>query len=84
MALSIKNAAAERLAREVALVTGESLTTAIAHALAERLERLKGRRTAPSLAETLLAISQRCSSLPDLDTRSPDEILGYDDNGSFR
>lgn len=39
---------------------------------------------APSLAETLLAISERCSSLPDLDKRSPGEILGYDEKGAFR
>ena len=84
MALSIKNDTAERLAREVANETGESLTTAIIHSLEERLERLKGRRSAPDLVEALMAIGQRCSSLPDLDTRSPDEILSYDDIGAFR
>lgn len=84
MALSIKNDTAEKLAREVANETGESLTMAIIHSLEERLERLKGRRSAPDLVEALMAISQRCSSLPDLDTRSADEILGYDDIGAFR
>jgi hypothetical protein len=29
----------------------------------------------------ILAISQRCAELPELDTRSADEILGYDKNG---
>jgi hypothetical protein len=38
----------------------------------------------PDLVEALLAISQRCSSLPDLDNRPADEILGYDDTGAFR
>jgi len=84
MALSVKNITAEKLARQVASETGESLTEAIIHSLEERLERLKGRRSAPDLVETLLAISHRCSSLPDLDTRSADEILGYDDHGAFR
>jgi len=84
MALSIKNPQAEQLAREVAAVSGESLTQAVLHALEERLERLKGRRTAPDLVETVLAISKRCSALPDLDTRDPDEILGYDERGGFR
>jgi hypothetical protein len=46
--------------------------------------RLKGRRSAPDLAETLMAISRRSSALPDLDTRSADEILGYDEKGAFR
>jgi antitoxin VapB len=84
MALSLKNPAAEKLARQVAAEAGESLTDAVIHSLEERLERLKGRRSAPDLVETLLAISQRCGALPDLDARDPDEILGYDDLGSFR
>jgi len=84
MAISIKNDRAEKLAREVATETGESLTDAVIHSLEERLERLKGRRSAPDLAETLMAISRRCSVLPDLDTRDADEILGYDEKGAFR
>jgi hypothetical protein len=52
--------------------------------LEERLERLKGRQSAPDLAETLMAISRRSSALPDLDTRDADEILGYDEKGAFR
>lgn len=84
MAISIKNERAERLARQVAATAGESLTEAVIRSLEERLERLKGRRSAPDLVETLMAISRRCSSLPDLDTRSADEILGYDEKGAFR
>lgn len=84
MALSIKNDHAERLARQLAAETGESLTEAVVHSLEERLQRLKGRRTAPDLFETLMAIGRRCSALPDLDTRSADEILGYDGIGAFR
>jgi antitoxin VapB len=84
MALNIKNPTTEKLAREVAAQTGEGLTEAIQHALEERLERLKGRRSAPDLFETLLSISRRCKSLPDLDVRSADEILGYDEAGAFR
>jgi antitoxin VapB len=84
MALSVKNETAERLARQVAAETGESLTEAIIRSLEERLERLKGRRSAPDLIETLRAIGRRCSTLPDLDTRSAEEILGYDEKGAFR
>lgn len=83
MALSIKNDRAERLARQVAKETGESLTLAVLHSLEERLEKLKGRRTAPDLVETILSISARCSALPDLDDRSADAILGYDEHGAF-
>jgi antitoxin VapB len=84
MPISIKNDRAEKLARQVAAETGESLTEAIIHSLEERLERLKGRRSAPELAETLMAISRRSSALPDLDTRDAEEILGYDEKGAFR
>jgi antitoxin VapB len=84
MGISIKNDRAEKLARQVSAETGESLTEAIIHSLEERLERLKGRRSAPDLAETLMAISRRSSSLPDLDTRDAEEILGYDEKGAFR
>ncbi|MGE0040847.1 MAG: type II toxin-antitoxin system VapB family antitoxin [Vicinamibacterales bacterium] len=42
MALNIKNAAVERLAEEVAGLTGESKTEAIRKALEERRRRLKG------------------------------------------
>ncbi len=31
--------------------------------------------------DKILAIAARCQALPDLDTRSPDEILGYDEFG---
>jgi len=47
MALNIKNAEVERLAAEVARLSGESKTEAIRKALEERRRRLKG----PSLAD---------------------------------
>lgn len=83
MALGIKNEITERLAREVAAQTGESLTRAITVSLEERLERLKGRRTAPDLVQELLAISRRCAAMPDLSTQDADEILDYNANGTF-
>jgi len=47
MALNIKNADVERLADELATLTGESKTETIRRALVERRRRLKG----PSIAE---------------------------------
>ncbi len=44
MALSIKNDEAERLARQLAAATGESVTRAVSVALRERLERVNGRQ----------------------------------------
>ena len=85
MALSIKDKQTDRLAREVAALTGETLTDAIRKALAERLERERLRRGAtPRLADRLLEIGRHCAALPDLDTRSPEEIVGYDQIGMWR
>ena len=81
MGISIRNPKAEELAREVAAESGENLTQAIMHALEERLERLKGRKTAEDLAEEIMKISERCSALPQLDARTAEEILGYDGKG---
>jgi len=81
MSLSIRNPKAEKLARELAAESGESITQAITHALEERLVRLRGRSTANDLVEEILKISERCSAIPDQDQRSADEILGYDSIG---
>ena len=81
MALSIQNSKTEKLAREVAAQSGETITQAITRALEERLERMRGRRTAADTAAEILKISKRCSRLPDKDDRTPDEILGYDESG---
>ena len=82
MALSIRNPHAEKLAREVAAESGETMTQAIIRALEERLERLRGRRSIVDMAEEIMKISRRCSALPDQDRRSGDEILGYDSDGA--
>ncbi len=81
MALSIRNAKAEKLARELAAESGENITQAVTHALEERLQRLRGRSTTMDLAEEIMKISKRCNELPDQDQRSPDEILDYGPTG---
>ena len=60
MAMNIKNAETERLAKEVTVLTGESLTAAITEALRQRLERLRRKRGA-GLADRLLAIGKDCA-----------------------
>jgi len=77
MALSLKDKETDRLAREIAALTGESLTDTIRKALSERLEREKLRRGQPSgLAARFREIGEHCAALPDYDTRSPDEMIG--------
>ena len=36
-----------------------------------------------SVREALNALALECAALPDFDTRSPDEIIGYDENGMW-
>lgn len=81
MHLNIKNEEAHRLAAELSRLTGENMTSVVTKALRERLEREKRRRGRGDVAERLMALGRRYSSLPDNDTRSADEILGYDENG---
>jgi antitoxin VapB len=82
MALSLKDAETDRLAREVARLTGESLTEAVRRALAERLARERRKRgETAGLASRLDALALEGARLPDLDRRSPDEIIGYDASG---
>lgn len=81
MPLSIKNHATERLARQVADETGESITEAIQKSLEERWQRLKARRRARVLSRQVEDILQRVDAMPTQDNRSPDEILGYDEHG---
>ncbi len=81
MPLSIKNEATEKLARRVADEAGESLTEAIQKSLEERLERLKQRRRSHLVEGQIEDLLRRVDELPTLDSRSADEILGYDDDG---
>lgn len=81
MALSIKNPETERLARELARVTGESLTEAVTEALRDRLVRETGRRDDRTLREDLRRIQEEFRRLPVFDDRTPDEIIGYDEYG---
>jgi antitoxin VapB len=82
MPLSIKDPDADRLARDLARRTGETLTEAVIKALRERLEREERKEeSVESLHEDLMEIGRHCASLPLLDERPSDEILGYDENG---
>ncbi|MGD0199542.1 MAG: type II toxin-antitoxin system VapB family antitoxin [Bryobacteraceae bacterium] len=81
MAFSIRNSETDRLARQLAKATGESLTEAVANALRERLDRVRPRRRGRSLADELDEIAKRCAALPVRDDRTPEEIIGYDEHG---
>jgi antitoxin VapB len=92
VSLDVNDPELDRLAREVAQATGETEAEAVKTALRERLERV---RPAPATEppsppdeaeirvrrERILESARRFRALPILDTRSEDEILGYDENG---
>lgn len=81
MALNIKDDQADRLVRELAAETGESITTAVTIAVRERLERLRGGVPSQQRARALGRIAERSAARPLRDERSPDEILGYGPDG---
>ncbi len=81
MALNIRNSETEQLAAELAKLTGETKTQAVTVALRDRLERIRRRRAGRRLAHELDEIALHCASLPVLDAREADEILGYDVHG---
>jgi antitoxin VapB len=81
MAMNIKNPEAQRLAKELAALTGESLTAAITTAVLERLDRLH-RQQGTGLAERLVAIGRDCALRLKEPFRSAEHgDLLYDDRG---
>jgi antitoxin VapB len=84
MAFSIKNDEADLLLRELTALTHESLTEAVIVSVRDRLRREQRLRRALAVdpaADRLQAAIDRFLSLPIIDTRSEDEILGYDEHG---
>jgi antitoxin VapB len=88
MALNLKNPDVERLAAEVARLTGESKTEAIRRALEERRRRLKTPETADRRAKVLRLLQSKVwPLLPKkalgrrLTREEEDAILGYGPEG---
>ena len=81
MAFNVKNDEADRLLRELTELTGESLTEAITRALRERLARERRVRCLDDGDDPLIRAVERFRSLPVIDPRADDEILGYDVHG---
>ncbi len=77
MVLSIKSRRADELARELAALTGESISQAVETAVEERLQTERHRRSGQSLAD----IVERFRALPVLDPREPEALLEYDEHG---
>ncbi|MFI7677047.1 type II toxin-antitoxin system VapB family antitoxin [Actinophytocola sp. NPDC049390] len=88
MALNIKDPEAERLAAEVAALTGESKTAAVRVALRERRERLTARsgpraRTLRRFLEDEIwpRVPTELQGQPPMTKAEREEILGYGPEG---
>jgi antitoxin VapB len=61
MGMNIKNKEAYRLTKQLAKLTGESLTTAVTESVRERLDRVR-RKHGVDLVERLLVIGRDCAA----------------------
>ena len=81
MSMNIKSKDAHQLARELATLTGETLTAAVTEAVRERLDRVRRPRET-KMAEQLLEIGRDCAAHlgPASRTTEHGDLL-YDDRG---
>jgi len=78
VALNIKDPLTDRLARELASLTGESITEATRIALEERLRSVRrSSRRQPDLTDIIRRGRQRAI----IDVRPEEEILGFGPDG---
>ena len=81
MSLNLKNEETHRLAKELASITGESMTVAVSEAIRERLERVR-RNSTEDMAERILKIGRECAAHLKEPYKSIDiDELLYDEKG---
>jgi antitoxin VapB len=80
VAINIKDPETDRLARELAALTGEPNTHAVRSAIEDRLAQLRRRQTLGDSSD-LGGIITRGRQRQLLDERDEAEILGYDADG---
>lgn len=83
MGLHINNPDVERKVRSLAEALGTTLTEAIEISVTKELRRAVPRKPDPHFIQDILKILDRVDRLPVLDTRSAEEILGYNEHGAF-
>lgn len=97
MTLTINRPDIDWLVRELAELTGENPDEAVHRAVRERLERSRRKQQTkagstvkyygdlhpdPKAVKKAIAnIQEEVARLPVIDDRTPDELLGYDENG---
>jgi antitoxin VapB len=81
VSLNVKNPEAHELARELAELTGESMSSAVTIAVRERRDRVLADRSG-GLAERMLEIGKDCAArLPEQVRNIDHSDLLYDENG---
>ena len=84
MAVLIKDPETDRLIRELADRTGETITETVKRAVVERLERTPiSEQEIAGRKQRLRKILARADAMPTTDNRSIDEIIGYNELGHF-
>ncbi len=84
MSLNIKDRETHRLARELARLTGKSMTAAVNKAVREELDRVR-RKPKEDLAQRLLEIGKQCAARLKEPYKSIDvDDLLYDEKGLFK
>ena len=78
MGMNIKNPVVERLAKELAAETGETVTSAIQIALEERLERLHRERDIAEKKRRIREIVERSGPTPPGVTSDHSDLYGDD------
>lgn len=81
MALSIKDEDTDRLVRRYAKLKKMSFTRAIHAAVTDALRKEGALAESGGFTEAVRRIQDRVAAMPRISDLSPDEILGYDENG---
>jgi hypothetical protein len=82
MATLTVNPETSELVDQLVATTGESADVAVNVALRERLDRVTHRK-GRELLERIRPIQDRVASMPELDARPVDELIGYNEHGTF-
>lgn len=81
VALNIEDPETDRLARELAALTGEKITDAVRRAVMLRIEQERRHRGKTIDPTRLREIQDAFAAVSVADDRSADELVGYDDIG---
>jgi antitoxin VapB len=81
MAILIKDPETDRIVRELAARTGETITEAVRKAAQERTKSLPELQQERVNRTQLAALLAEIRTYPVSDHRTPDEIIGYDNSG---